>query len=118
MQTILFAGATANTSQMLTYLHKSREHNQYTSLILAYGTANGAWSGTLAFYISPDSGTTKIPLTSSPGGTGITLTANGMAVITLGTPNTNFATQQLQIWVTQSGATTPNITVSNYDNND
>ena len=103
---------TSNGSVNLSYLRKAREHTQYVSLLLAYGTWGG---GTLAFFLSPDNGTTKIPLTQTPGGTGISLTANGMAVITLGTPNTN--TDQLQLWATLSGATNPSITVKNYDNN-
>lgn len=97
---------------MLTYLHKAREHTQYVSLLLAYGTFGG---GTLSFYLSPDNGTTKIPLTSSMGGSGISCTSNAMAVITLGTPNTNL--NSLQIWATLAGATTPSITLNNYDNN-
>lgn len=111
MQTITFA---ADGSQKLTFLHKAREHTQYVSLILAYGTFGG---GTLTFFLSPDNGTTKVPLTSTMGGTGISCTSNAMAVITLGTPNVNFNTQQLQIWVTLAGSTSPSITVNNYDNN-
>lgn len=108
-QTVTF---TTNSTQLISYLRKAREHTQYLSLILAYGTFGG---GTLSFYLSPDNGTTLIPLTQSPGATGISLTSNGMAVITLGTPGTNL--DQLQLWATLTGGTASNITVKNYDNN-
>ena len=103
---------TNNESVLIANLRKAREHTQYLALILAYGTFGG---GTLSFYLSPDNGNTLIPLTQSPGAQGISLTSNGEAVITLGTPSTNL--EQLQLWATMAGATSPNITIKNYDNN-
>lgn len=104
---------TSSTSLLIAIIRKNhRDLTQYISTILAWGTWGG---GTLALFLSPDGGTTKIPLTPSPGGTAVTFAANGMCVITTGTPSNN--TDTLELWATLSGATSPNLNVANYDNN-
>lgn len=102
-----------NQSTLICQIRKTRrEESFYINTIYAYGTFGG---GTLAFFVSPDGGTTKIALTSSPGGTGISLTANGMIGNQFGHPSTN--TQTASLWATITGATSPSITVLVDDNN-
>ena len=104
---------TTNATQQIAEIRKTRrEESFYVNTIYAYGTYGG---GTLAFYVSPDRGTTLIPLTSSPGGTGISLTANGMIGGQFGHPSTNLQTSTL--YATLSGATNPNIMIVVDDNN-
>lgn len=104
--------ANNQSSQICEIKKTRREAAFYVNTIIAYGT----WgSGTLAFSVSPDNGTTKIPLTSTPGGTGISLTANGMVGSQFGHSSSN--TQSLTIWATLTGASSPSLIVLVDDNN-
>lgn len=89
----------------------NHQHGNWTGTVLLSG-AFGA--GTMALFLSPDKGTTLIPLTSTPGGTAISFTAAGMVLINSGFPNRNFDT--LGLYGTLSGATAPNLNVDVYDN--
>ena len=103
---------TADGSVLIAYLRKARVHTQYLGTEYAYGTFGG---GTLSFYLSPDGGTTKIPLTLTPGGTGVALTSDGTVVYTLGTPSTN--STQITLWATLAGSSGASITILHCDNN-
>ncbi len=104
--------ANNQSSQICEIKKTRRESSFYINTILAYGT----WSsGTLSFYISPDGGTTKVALTSTPGGTGITLTANGMIGNQFGHSSSN--NQSLTMWATLTGASSPSLIVIVDDNN-
>jgi hypothetical protein len=110
---ILTSFTANNQSTQICEIKKTRrEASFYINTILAYGTFG---SGSLAFYVSPDGGTTKIPLTNSPGGTGIALTANGMIGNQFGHSSSN--TQTMTMWATLTGATSPSLIVLVDDNN-
>lgn len=71
-------------------------------------------SGTLTFSISPDGGTSKIPLRDGPNGSDnlISHTSDGQFLIDIN----SFDTLQ-ELYVTLSGATNPDITVLLHDPN-
>jgi hypothetical protein len=112
MRTTTVFSANNQSSQLCQIRLTRREAAFYVNTIYA----SGAWSGgSLAFFVSPDGGVTLIPLTSTPGGTGIALTANGMIGSQFGHPSNN--TQTSTLWATITGASTPNVTVLVDDNN-
>jgi hypothetical protein len=95
---------------------KNRSVNNYVATILVKGTFGG---GTLAFALSSNNGetigTTLIPLSSTPGGTQVSLTTASSFVFQAGNVSSN--TQELALYATLSGATSPSIRVEVYDNN-
>ena len=108
--TVTFA---SNTTLLIQQIKKiNRELDNFTATVLAYGTFGG---GTLAFYLSPDGGTTLIPLTAAIGGTGFSCTANAMFELVSGHASTN--TDLFGLYATMSGATSPSVVVASYDNN-
>ena len=103
----------ANATQAIATIRvQNRDKVNYVATILVYGTFGG---GTLALFLSPDNGTTLIPLTGSPGGSAASFNANGMLQLNCGFPVAN--TDTLKLYATLSGATSPNLNVVNYDNN-
>ena len=112
MRNITTFTANNQSSQICEIRKTRRDASFYINTIYVQGTFGG---GTLAFYVSIDGGVTKIPLTSSPGGTGITLTANGTIGNQFGHPAAN--TQTATMWATITGATSPSVTVVVDDNN-
>lgn len=101
---------TSNTSVFVAHVHRRRDANYWVGTILAYGSFS---SGTITWSLSPDGGTTKIPL-KDLSGTTITTTANDNFNVTLGNPSAN--SQTLSIYATLAGAGTPSITINLYDN--
>jgi hypothetical protein len=111
---------TANNQVSLLAIVKKirREVTEYLATILVYittGSSQTFGGGTLELYLSPDGGTTLIPLTAQAGGSPLTFTANGMAVFTTGHPSNN--TDTLQLYGKVTGATSPNFNVCVLDNN-
>jgi hypothetical protein len=108
-----------NQAYLLATIKKMREGvTEYIATILAYittGSSQTFGGGTLNLYLSPDGGTTLIPLTAQAGGSALTFTANGMAVFTTGHPSNN--TDTLQLYGKMTGATSPNLNVVVLDNN-
>lgn len=118
MKTLTTFTANNQVSLLATVKKIRREITEYLATILVYTTTGSSQtfgSGTLALYLSPDGGTTLIPMTSSAGGTPLSFTANGMAVFTTGHPSNNNDTLGLYGKVT--GATSPNFNVMILDNN-
>ena len=102
-----------NTPMLVQQVKKiNRELNNFIATILAYGTFGGS---TLNFYLSPDGGTTLIPITPAPGGTAATLTANGMLQLNIGHPSTN--SDLFGIYAQLTGGSGATVTVASYDNN-
>ena len=100
-----------NQSSYVCDVDRRRAASYYLATILVYGTFS---SGTVELYISPDKGTTKIPITASPGGPPVTFTANGMVLVNFG--NITTSGPALQIFAGITGAGTPSVTVAVYDN--
>ena len=99
-----------NQSSRLFDVIRRHDASHFIATIMAYGT----WgSGTLSFYLSPDGGTTKIPMQDFSGAQQ-TLTADGSFNPNLGNSSGN--NDVLSVWATLTGATTPSITVKTYDN--
>lgn len=108
-----FTTTQGTTPQRLaTIARPNRDSNNYVATVLLWGTFG---SGTLALFVSPDNGTTLIPLTSSPGGTAISFTALGMVLLNFGHTNRN-TDIPMQLWGTLTGATAQNLNVGVYDN--
>lgn len=86
-------------------------YNFFASLC-AWGTWGG---GTITFYISPDGGTTLIQILDNAYNA-VSYTANSFAnAIPLG--NSSHNNDRLSIWAVLTGATSPNLNVGYYDNN-
>lgn len=101
----------ANTTGMYV-CHVKKPHTllKWEASLTGYGTYGG---GTLAWFMTPDAGATLIALTDLVD-TAVSMTTNKVynAALCTGAKNND----QLQIWVTLSGATTPSLTVTAYDN--
>ena len=83
----------------------------YIFTLFTTGTFGG---GTVAYFASPDNGTTLIPLKVAAV-TAYTVTANDY----LNFPDfgaSNNLTTKLSIWAQLTGATTPSVTISVFDN--
>ena len=121
-------GASTSASYIST-VRKKRDMPIYNYTIMGYGTYGSA---TLAWFISPDQGTTLIPMTDLTDAA-ITMTANkvfngamaaasGMTGPAGGTlaanPKSVSTNNDLQIWATvASGTSTTALTAVVYDNN-
>ncbi len=92
---------------------KKRDQPSYKYTIMGYGSSFGG--GTLAWFISPDSGTTLIAMTDLTD-TALTMTTNKMFDGELGGVSSNI-NDVLQIWVKMTGSTNPVVTAVVYDNN-
>lgn len=100
-----------NTFAKLCTVNKKRDFIFWFATILYWGTFGG---GTITFYLSPDQGTTKIPLQDLTGQSQ-TATAQGNFSTSLGGGSTN--TNSLELWVGVGAATNPSINLMVQDNN-
>lgn len=103
---------TNTTTQIIPIRRNNKAATNFTATILVYGTFGG---GTLSLYLSPDNGTTLIPLTATPSGSSVAFTANGMTQVFLGHAST--LSDGFSLYATLSAATSPTLTVACYDNN-
>lgn len=91
--------------------HANRVNQTYQALVCVSGTFGG---GTATLAVSPDGGTTLITLKDKLG-SAISLTANGYANIEIaGYSNNN--TKPLQVYAVLTGATSPNLNFTVFDN--
>jgi hypothetical protein len=105
---------TQNVAQLLSIIQRRRTDDGFQATILAYA-GTGSWGGgTLAYYLSPDGGTTLIPL-KDLSGNAITSNADDNVNVNLG--NSSHNNDRLQLWGKMTGGTSSNITVAVYDNN-
>jgi hypothetical protein len=105
--------ATFTADASLTYVctvNKVRSLTEWFATAFIYGTFG---SGTLTLHVSPDGGTTKVPLLNTSN-TAISATAAAMANIMLGDGGTN--SDALMIYATLAGSTNPTLVVSIFDN--
>jgi hypothetical protein len=107
--------ATFSANAADTYIctaHRRRGATVYDVTLFANGTFGG---GTIAWIWSPDGGSTFQPIKDLSGNP-ITSTAADSFNAQFGTPATNFASDQVKIYATLTGATSPVITVGAIDN--
>ncbi len=105
------ATITSNASVLIGRINRPRAADFYGATLLLRGTFGG---GTVTVQVSPDNGTTLLTL-ETPSGVGLAATANRCITLPLiGNGSTN--ADQLQLYVTVAGATSPNITVDLFDN--
>lgn len=90
---------------------KKRGMPDYNYTIEGYGTFG---SGTLAWFVSPDNGTTLIAMTDLTD-VALSMTTNKMYKGSLNTGSKN--TDRQSIWVKMTGSTAPSVTAAVYDNN-
>lgn len=102
---------TANGTYYIADVNKKRDLVQWFGTFFGYGTFGG---GTIAWEISPDGGTTKLPLLDASGNA-ITSTTNDNFTSNLAGGADNFDAPKLYAIVT--GATSPSINVILFDNN-
>lgn len=106
------ANITANNQTVyLCDIHKKRDFHEWKAGVIVYGTFSG---GTVTLYISPDNGSTLVPMMDASG-TPITSTANDNYTTSFGGTAKNNDAAKLYVGIT--GATTPTITYAIYDNN-
>lgn len=103
--------AATTTGAKVCNVKKKRDMPLFYYTIMGYGAFGG---GTLAWFVSPDNGTTLIPMTDLTD-TAVSMTTNKMYDGSLCASSHN--TDTLSIWVTLSVATSPSLTASVYDNN-
>lgn len=91
---------------------RNRNHRTWFGMLAAWGTFGG---GAVTFFISPDNGTTLIPIVDAAY-SAVSYSANSMAnTLDLATGSHN--NDHLQIYAKLTGATNPNLIVGFYDNN-
>jgi hypothetical protein len=101
-----------NTNAYLFDVHKPRNGSDCcTFTVGVYGTLGG---GTVTINISPDSGTTLLPL-APINGSSPSITAAGAYTFKIGNGSTN--TDAPKIYVAVGSATTPAISIVAWDNN-
>lgn len=101
---------TTNSTTAICTITKPRALTEWFATLNAFGTFGG---GTLAYSISTDGGTTKVPM-KDMSGTLYTTTANDAVNVATGVSNHNGFDPI--IYAVLSGATTPSITVDVLDN--
>lgn len=105
---------TTTTAQKITNCQRpNRNILDWRGTVLVWG--NFGSSGAIALYLSPDNGTTLIPLTASAGGTAISFTAQGMTGVDTGFTCKN-TDVPLELWAQVTAGTGYNINVACYDN--
>lgn len=109
-KTLINVSATTTGTNVGT-VDRRRDHVVWKATFFAYGTFGG---GTVAYYWSPDNGTTLMPLTDYSGNP-ITSAANDSFNSELCTGSHN--TDKITIWIALNGATSPSLTIGFYDNN-
>jgi len=102
---------TTNTSTLLSQAKRSADKESYFGSIFATGTWGG---GTMTFQASPDGGTTKVTLLDQSGAA-VSLTANGMVNIELGSGSST--TDDIGIYANLSGSAGATLAVTIFDNN-
>lgn len=102
---------TADGDTFVADVNKKRDFYEWFGTFIAYGTWGG---GTITYKISPDGGTTKIPLKDASGSS-ITSNADDNFTINLAAGAKNSDAPKL--YVTMAGSTNPAVTVVLYDNN-
>ncbi len=90
---------------------KPRELTNWRATAVFAGDDGG---GTTTLHVSPDGGTTKVPL-SNTSNTAVSVTAPGTANLELGIGSKN--SDAMKIYATLAGSTNPTWTVSIFDNN-
>jgi hypothetical protein len=106
--------ATFAADASLTYICdviKPRSLTNWKATAVFYGDDGG---GTTTLHVSPDGGTTKVPLVNTSN-TAVSVTAPGTANLELGIGSTN--SDALKIYATLTGSTNPAWTVAIFDNN-
>lgn len=106
-----FINVTLNGTYLVGNLVKKRDSNNFAMTCWVEGTFG---SGTIAWRLSRNSGTTTIPL-SDYNGAAITSTAAGAFNSQPCTGNNN--NDRVQLYVILTGATSPSLTVGFIDNN-
>jgi len=100
-----------STPTFLCSVHKSREFYCWFATLMASGTWGGS---TLSFYVSPDAGTTLIPIKDITD-VAVSFTSNASLNIQMGVSRDN--TDRPQIWCELASGSGASITVRVYDNN-
>lgn len=85
--------------------------NEWFATIIPYGTFG---SGTVTLFVSPDGGTTKVPLKDAQSGTAMSTTAGAMFTARLGNGSAN--SDKLIIYATLAGSTNANLNIAVFDN--
>lgn len=105
------ATITADGDTFICNVNKKRDFEAWRATFIASGT----WgSGTITWKISPNGGTTKVPLKDSSGAS-ITSNADDNFDVTLGAGGTN--SDCPKIYATMAGSTNPSVSVVVFDNN-
>lgn len=102
----------SNASAKLCNIHRRRPAYAFIATVLVSGTFGG---GTVALGVSPDNGTTIFPIKDETGNAQSVTALGAMLTKPLGDSNSNG--DGLSLWVTVSGATSPNISINTFDNN-
>lgn len=114
LKTLTISADTSGT--FLASVHRRRDAPHYLATCLIYGGGgNNFGSGTVSLHLSPDGGTTLIPINDLSGNPVATTGNLSLPKIELGNPSTN--TDTLKIYVVVSGSTSPTIKINWYDNN-
>lgn len=109
--TVALAANTGAGGVKICNVVRNRNLQEWRGLLMAYGTFG---SGTVAWYISPDNGTTLIAMTDLTDAAITMTTAKAYdSSLTTGSKNTD----KISIWVVLSGATSPALNIVVYDNN-
>lgn len=109
--TATFTADAANT--YVCTVNKKRDLTDWFATAFVTGTFGG---GTVTLLISPDGGTTKVPLLNTSNVAISTGTAGAMSSIRLGgSGSTN--SDSMIIYATLTGSTNPALTVAIFDNN-
>lgn len=100
---------TADSSTLLCSVTKPIGLDRYFATVSVFGTFG---SGTVTLQYSPDGGSTKIDVTQN--GTAVTFTANGGRNVELGFSNK--LGEEILLYATMAGSTTPDVDVIVHDN--
>lgn len=93
-------------------VNRRRDATLWEATSFGYGTFGG---GTITLFVSPDGGTTKVPLKDAVSGTAVSVATSGaMNFLKLGSGGTN--SDELIIYATLAGSTAPALTLAIFDN--
>lgn len=92
---------------------KPRASDIYLATVSLYGTFGG---GTVTLFMSPDGGTTKIPLIDDLTGSAFSLTSARCFDIQMGTGNGSASSNEIKLYATLAGSTSPNLNLTVHDN--
>lgn len=92
---------------------RSRENPMWEATSIVYGSNFGG--GTVTLFVSPDGGTTKVPLKDWVSGTAVSVgTTGAINFLRLGAGGTN--SDNLIIYATLAGSTSPVLALAIFDN--